>query len=105
MPGIGEVEIELNGKTETLRSSLDAGKKVNAGGGYGQVLQKLAAFDQDYYVLVVAAGLGKKPSDVEHAVWKAGLPNLTEALSTYVQYLANGGKPLTNAENDGSGEA
>jgi hypothetical protein len=105
MAGLGEVDIDLNGRSETLRSSLGAAKKVNGAGGYAQVLQKLAAFDLDYYVLVVSAGLGKKPSDVEDAVYRTGLPNLTEQLSTYVQYLANGGKPLSVIEDDRSGEA
>ncbi len=104
MAGIGEVEITLNGKTVTLRSSLKAAKMVNAGGGFQDVLRKLAAFDQDYYVVVVAAGLGKNPRDVEDDVYLTGLPSLTEILSTYVGYLANGGKPLTSGGDGATGE-
>ncbi|MDB5724631.1 MAG: hypothetical protein JWQ16_1385 [Novosphingobium sp.] len=102
---MSEVEIELNGKAETLRCSLGAAKKVNNAGGFAQVLMKLSGFDMDYYVLVVSAGLGKKPSEVEEAVYKAGLPNLTEKLSEFVQLLANGGKAITITEDDKTGEA
>lgn len=97
---IGSVDITLDGKPATLRSSLEAGKRVNSGGGYMTVLTKLATMDHDYYVLVVSAGLGKKPSDVDGAVYRTGLPNLTQALSTFVEYLANGGKPITPAEDE-----
>jgi hypothetical protein len=103
--GLGEVEIELGGKTETLRSTLKAAKQVNGGGGFINVLGRLAAMDQDFYVMVVAAGLDRKIVDVEQKVFDAGLPNLTEPLSTFVQYLANGGKPITASDGDGTGEA
>lgn len=94
---MSEVEVKLNGKTEVLRCSLSAAKKVNGAGGFAQVLGKLAGFDMDYYVLVVAAGLGKKPAEVEDAVYQAGLPNLTELLSQFVQLLANGGRPIAES--------
>jgi hypothetical protein len=99
MAGIGEVDITLNGKPVTLRSSLKAAKLVNAGGGFTEVLRKLAAFDQDYYTIVVAAGLDKKPLDVEADVFLTGLPSLNESLSLFVQHLANGGKPLATPED------
>lgn len=100
---IGEVDIELNGKSETLKSTLKAAKAVNAHGGFMNVLARLAAMDQDFYVLVVSAGLGKKPGEVEEAVFKTGLPQLTEGLSDFVLLLTNGGKPLSGVS--GSGEA
>jgi hypothetical protein len=37
---IGEVEIQLDGKTETLRSSLGAAKRVNAAGGFTHVMEQ-----------------------------------------------------------------
>jgi hypothetical protein len=102
---MSEVEITLNGKTETLRCTLRAAKRVNAGGGFAEMLRKLAIFDQDTYFAIVAAGLDKKTSDVEDAVYENGLPDLTESLSTYVSLLANGGKPLKTTETGGTGEA
>lgn len=105
MAGIGEVDITLNGKAVTLRSSLKAAKMVNAGGGFSEVLKKLSVFDQDYYTIVVAAGLTKKPADVEDDVYLTGLTNLTESLSEYVKLLANGGKPLSANGDASTGEA
>jgi hypothetical protein len=102
---MSEVEITLNGKAETLRCTLRAAKRVNAGGGFVEILRKLAVFDQDAYFGVVAAGLDKKVAEVEDAVFATGLPDLTEPLSTYVNLLANGGKPMNAAETGDSGEA
>lgn len=102
---MSEVEITLNGRTEVLRCSLRAAKRVNAGGGFAEVLRKLAIFDQDTYFVVVAAGMDKRPEDVEDAVYATGLPELNEPLGEYVKLLANGGKPLKTTETGGSGEA
>src|SRR5665213_2344985 len=93
--GIGEVDITLNGKPVTLRSTLKAAKLVNASGGFNPVLERLRDFDQRHYSIVVAAGLGKRPIDVENDVYQTGLPALHSPLSTFVQYLANGGKPFS----------
>lgn len=97
---MSDVEIELNGKPETLRCTLKAAKLVNAGGGYSEVLRKLAVFDLDAYVHVISAGLNKKPAEVEDAVYRTGLPGLTESLSEYTMLLANGGRPLVEREVD-----
>jgi hypothetical protein len=101
---VGEVEILLNGKPETLRSSLDAAKRVNALGGFMSVHAKLQAYDFDFFVMVIAAGLGKKASDVEAPVYKTGLPKLLGDVSTFVNYLANGGKPFTQSGEAEPGE-
>jgi hypothetical protein len=94
----GEVDIILDGKETTLRCSLDAAKRVSAianGSGYMGVQARLGAMDHETYVLVIAAGLDKKPADVETAVFRTGLVELTKLLVLYVANLANGGKPLT----------
>lgn len=102
---MSEVEVTIKGRPETLKCSLKAAKTVNAvAGGFQGALARLAAMDQEAYFLIVAAGLNKKPIDVEQAVYETGLPNLTEPLSAYVLLLANGGKPLS-AESAGEGEA
>ena len=103
---MSEVEITLKSKPETLRCTLKAAKSVNGiAGGFQGALARLATMDQDAYFLIVAAGLGKRPVDVEQAVYETGLTTLTEALSNYVLLLANGGKPLAAAEDAGEGEA
>lgn len=80
-----------------LIPTLRAARSVNALGGFAEVLRKLAGFDFDAFVAVVAAGTGKKASEVEDAVYEAGLPNLVESLSAFVESLANGGKPIKPA--------
>jgi hypothetical protein len=102
---MSDVEITLGSEPVTLRCTLRAAKRVNAGVGFAEILRKLAVFDQDAYVAVVAAGLDKKPADVEDAVFATGLTNLTEPLSEYVALLANGGRPVKTAETGGTGEA
>lgn len=103
---VGEVEIKLDGKTETLRPSLGAAKRVNAAGGFSQVMNKLMAYDFDYFVTVISAGLGKKPSQVEEAIYSTGLPNLVADCVTFVGYLANGGRPAEESpEAKDTGEA
>ena len=109
---VGEVEIELDGNKYTLRPSLGAAKKVNASGGFQNVITKLLSYDMDYYVTVISAGLDKRPLSVmvaggpnlEEAIYKTGLHALVNPLALYVSNLANGGKPVDN-EAPKTGEA
>jgi hypothetical protein len=101
----GEVEFILDGKSETLRSTLRAAKAVNSMGGFQEAWRRLAAMDLEAYVAVVAAGLGKTMQEVEGAVFRTGLPQLSEPAALFVGYLANGGKARdTTSEESGSGE-
>lgn len=97
---IGEVEITLDGKSYTLRCSLAAAKRINAGGGYFQVASRLDAMDLDYYAMVIAAGLDKKVPDVEERVYRTGLVSLNGPLGIYLTYLLNGGKPAETEKGD-----
>ncbi|ABS68941.1 conserved hypothetical protein [Xanthobacter versatilis] len=108
----GEVEVTLDGKAFVLRSTLRAAKEVSASaGGFIGAYQRLAAFDFSTYVAIVAAGLGKRSSDVEDAVYATGIAPLSAPLSRFVQLLANGGKEpeepkgLDDEEGTSSGEA
>lgn len=102
---IGEVDIELDGKTETLKSSISAARTASqVGGGFIGASARVAAFEFDTILMIVAAGLGKKPADVERAVFEAGMPALAGPVSTFVTYLASGGKP-PKEDSAGSGEA
>lgn len=90
------VEIELGERTETLRPTLRAAKAVAAIGGregIAEVFRRLAVFDLECYVAVVAAGLGKRPSEVEDAVYKAGIDTLADPLARFVAMIARGGRP------------
>lgn len=86
------VEISLDGKPETLTCNLKAAKTVSALGGFSEVFARIAAFELNAYSIIVAAGLDKKPGEVEGAVYATGLTNLTEPLSEFVSMLATGGK-------------
>lgn len=98
---IGEVDTPLG----TLKCNLTAAKAVNAlAGGYNGALHRIGMLDHDVYVAIAAAGLGKKPADIEDKVFRAGLVNLTAAFVTYVTYLGNGGKPVAEAAKDGADE-
>ncbi len=102
----GDVEIKLNGNVVTLRPSLAAAKRVNSSGGFSHVVGRLQAADLDFYILVVAAGLGKKNSEVEMDVYKTGMPALGMEVVKFVNILANGGKPYEaeTSEGEASGE-
>lgn len=106
---VGEVEIILAGSTEILRCSLAAAKAVNAfagGNGHQGIIARLGMLDFDTYVAVIAYGLGKRPVDVEEKVYRTGVMNLTAVCIKYVTNLANGGKPVKEAEGDDkAGEA
>lgn len=95
------VDIELNGKTETLKTSLRAARAVSGVfGNYLDALDQLAKFNPGAYTVVIAAGLEKKPAEVEEAVFTNGLPNLSEPLALFVNSLAHGGRD-PNAKVEG----
>jgi hypothetical protein len=101
-----EVEITLNGKRETLKTSLRAARAINGFfGNFVDAQERLNKVDQSAYVAIVAAGLDKKPGDVEEAVFAAGLDNLLAPLFTYVGALARGGRdPNAKTEDAPAGE-
>lgn len=100
------VEIQLNGKSETLKTSLRAARVINGMlGSYIDALERLRKFDLSAYVAIIAAALDKKPGDVEEAVFSTGLSDLIGPLSRYVDSLASGGRdPSAKTEGATSGE-
>ncbi len=101
----GDLEIKLDGKIVTLRPSLGAAKRVNASGGFAHVVSRIQAADLEFYILVVAAGIGKKNAEVEEAVYRTGLPALGADVVKFVNILANGGKPFEAEEASPEGDA
>jgi hypothetical protein len=96
---LAEVAITLDGKDVSLKCGSEAAKIVNAiAGGMLPAIGRLGALDFDAYVQIVAAGLNKKPRDVEAAVYKTGIVELTKPLITFVEHLTNGGKPVVPVE-------
>lgn len=104
MAGVGEVEIQLDGKTETLKSSLRAGLAIADMGGASPVWQRLSSLDLRTYIAVVAIGLNRPQQAVEEAVYNTGMIKLSEPLSLYVGYVSNGGKPADTPKEDAPGE-
>lgn len=101
---MSEVEISLGGRAETLRCSLDAAKRINAyggGGGFAAVQSRLIGSDLDTVTFVVAAGLGKKPADVEVAVYENGLAPLIAPLLKFTDRLINGGREPSGEKREG----
>jgi hypothetical protein len=102
----GEVEVTLaGGKTIVLRSTLRAAKTVDAKlGGFQETFRRLAGFHFDSYCIIVGAGIGKSPAEVEEAVFQTGLGNLIGPLTDYVTLLMNGGRPVGKEAGDEKGE-
>lgn len=100
----GEVSITLDGKAETLRSTLRAARIVSSLGGFTGALKLLQEFNLEGYVAIVAAGLNKRTIDVEDAVYKTGLVELTGPLSDFVILLTQGGRPVAASGDAGAGE-
>lgn len=89
------MEITLDGYPETLRYTPRAMKEVNTRfGSFNDALTRIGKMDFLAFVLVVAAGTGKSPKEVEDAVFEAGMHDLIGPLSDYLIRLSNGGKPL-----------
>lgn len=98
---MSEVEIQLCGKTETLRTTLRAARSINAMGGFAEVFRRLGNFDLDAYTRVIAAGLNRKPDDVEELVYENGMTDLVEPLSEFLNLLVTGGKPSKGGDQKG----
>lgn len=94
---LGEVEIDLDGKKETLRCTLRAARSVsNLTGGFLGALQGIQTLNLLVCSQIIAAGLDVQDRDklekLEESVYASGLRNLASPLSTYVELLSNGGK-------------
>lgn len=93
MSALSEVKMILDGESIVLRPTLRAAKEVNAFfGAFSKVYERLATFDLDAFIAMTAIGTGKKPKDVEDAVFRTGLPDLLLPLTQFCTLLANGGR-------------
>ena len=87
----------------TLRPTLGAAMKVTKRfGSFMDALRKVESLDLEAFVFIVAAGLNKRPVDVEESVYDVGTMALVQPVSDFVTLLANGGKPIKAAAQDGS---
>ncbi|WP_430436865.1 hypothetical protein [Oceanibaculum nanhaiense] len=103
---LGEVEIELDGETVTLKPTYGATTRIEKRfGGWQGAVQAAAAVNTETLAFIVQQGLGLKDSDyprLREAVWRSGAMDLTGPVIRYLRILANGGKPL---DEDGDSTA
>ncbi|PSJ60744.1 hypothetical protein [Pseudaminobacter soli (ex Li et al. 2025)] len=102
--GAGNVEIELDGETVTLRPSLQAAQTISRqAGGISSALSAVGRFEFDTIVTVVTLGLGLTGNDAKEVpgrVYRTGLSDLIAPLSIYLANIANGGRPAAGGEED-----
>ncbi|RVD66408.1 hypothetical protein [Mesorhizobium sp. M7A.F.Ca.ET.027.03.2.1] len=100
--GAGNVHIQLDGETVTLRPTLKAAQAISRqAGGLIATLKGLSELDLDVVTGVIAAGLGRKTADIEDEVFRTGVVSLIPGATAFIGILANGGRP---SEAGGSGE-
>lgn len=103
--GAGNVEITLDGSTETLRPSLRAAQQLSRrSGGFTDLVGQVAKFDLDAVTDVVALGLGRQPKEVAEGVYATGVAKLSGPVIEFIGILANGGRRPEESEG-GEGEA
>lgn len=102
--GAGNVEIELDGETCTLKPSLQACQALSRmRGGINNTVRAVGDLDFDAMVTVIGLGLGlsgKELKDLPEKVYETGLPELSGPLIRYLSNVANGGKPFDNGGSD-----
>lgn len=97
--GAGDVQIVLDGETVTLRPTLKAALTISReAGGIMGAFRGLSELNFDVVNGIVAVGLGKKPADVEDAVWRTGIASLVPGCTKFVSIIANGGRPMDEAD-------
>jgi hypothetical protein len=91
--GAGNVDITLDGKTETLRPTLRAAQALSRrSGGFSELVNEVAKFDLDAVTAVIAMGLDRKSQDIAEAVWRSGVAEMAGPVIEFIGILANGGR-------------
>ncbi len=91
--GAGNVDIELDGETFTLRPTLKAAQTISRlNGGIRPTLEKVGDLDLDVITNIIAVGLDKSPADIAEKVWLTGIPPLVGPVTDFVAIVANGGR-------------
>lgn len=101
----GHVQIELGDDEVVLKPTGRALERLEKQyDGLVGVVEGLTRFRLKAYVDVVMAGSGAKPTDrdkVTEEVFSAGMINLLQPLTRFVNILGNGGRPPKDEEQDG----
>ncbi len=103
----GNVEIELDSETVTLRPSLKAAQNISRmKGGVMAAVEAVGRFDFDVLVNVIALGIGaegKEARELPEKVYATGMADLVTPVITYLTTIANGGRPVLESTG-GEGE-
>lgn len=98
--GAGDVDIELDGKTVTLRYTLAADQLLGRNfDGALAAAKSVQNFNIDAIVGVIAIGSGMKQAEVLQIVWKAGKGEFVALLLTYLTGFIQ--PPTLGGEEDG----
>lgn len=101
----GDIEIRLGDEVETLRCALGPAKEINARfGSFMDATRRVAVFDLDAYIFIVAKGVGKTTTEVGEIVFRAGIKSLVKPINDYVLSLSRGGNPETKDSETATGE-
>ena len=104
--GAGDVEMELDGETVTLRPTLKAARAISSqAGGISGAVEAVGKLDLDAVIGIVTLGLGltgQEAREIPEKVWRTGLTELVDPVLQYLMILANGGRPI---EDGGEEEA
>lgn len=111
LPGVGDVSIKLvDLKTQAeepfvLKPSLHAAMHLSRqAGGILNLIRRCEGYDFDTINMVVAFGLGYTgtgPKELPGRVFATGMTTLAAPCITYLYNLANGGRPMTEADARG----
>lgn len=100
--GAGNVDIELDGETVTLRPTLKAAQTISRqAGGIVKAIEAIGKFDLDAMVGVIQLGLNlsnKDAANLAEKVWATGMAELSGPVINYLSILANGGRPISSTE-------
>ena len=95
-PGLGDVEIELDGRTHTLVPTWDACQRIsNRLGGIGGAIEACAKLQMEPMVEIIQVGLGLNPQQAKklpESVYKAGLIALQAPCIRFCRVIASGGR-------------
>jgi hypothetical protein len=98
---MSEIEITLAERPAVLRCTVRALRDLDASaGGFNEVIAGLTSYRFATYCSVVAAGLGKRPREVEEDVYATGMNALVGPLCEFVAMLVNGGRKPEPSEKD-----
>lgn len=107
--GAGDVQIELDGKLVTLRPTWEACQRISKiGGGLNAVAQRISMLDMDTICEVISIGLNLNPvlsKKLPKAIFDVGLINLAGPCIDFVHIIGNGGRPITEDEEDQDNDA